>query len=246
MRWPGDTTAAARRLKGGALRGVILAVALLVLPARAAAQQYVWSVPSLDVMDRGKVLLEMYTYLGPAEPESVYLGPRMVVGIGDRMELGFNVSANVEPTSDARLELAWKWQPWKSRGGRWLVQVGAHEYVPVHHRTYDFGSYVYGQVGRTLPGGGRVSAGGYAYSEDVVAADAARGGVQLAYEQPLGSRFTLGADWVSGSHDAGYSTFGLYYQATSRLYLSAGYALGNSGLGEGNHSLVLALSWEAN
>src|SRR5215470_13720566 len=93
MRWPGDTAAAAGRLKGGALRRVILALALSVLPASAAAQQYVWSVPSLDVMDKGKVLLEMYTYLGPAEPQSVYLGPRMVVGLGGRVELGFNVSA---------------------------------------------------------------------------------------------------------------------------------------------------------
>ena len=53
----------------------------------------------------------------------------------------------------------------------------------------------------TCWGGGRVSGGGYAYSRDVVA-PSARGGAQLAYEQRLGRRLTLGADWVSGRHAA--------------------------------------------
>jgi hypothetical protein len=224
---------------------VILAVLLAGVPASAAAQQYVWSVPSLDVMDKGKVLLEMYTYLGPTHPRSVYLGPRLVAGLGGHVELGFNVSDNVRPTSDSRVELAVKWKPWASVGERWQFQVGAHEYLPVYHRAYSLGSYVYGQVGRALPLGGRVSAGGYAYSEDVVA-PSARGGAQLAYEQPLGPRLTLGADWVSGKHAAGYSTVGFYFQATPKLYLSAGYTLGNTGLRAGNHYLVVALSWEAN
>jgi hypothetical protein len=224
---------------------VILVLFLTALPAQAAAQQYVWSVPSLDVMDRGKVLLEMYTYLGPTHPRSVYLGPRLVAGIGGHVELGLNVSNNVRPTSDSRVELALKWKPWTSAGGTWHFQLGAHEYLPVHHRTYSLGSYAYSQLGRRLPGGGRVSAGGYAYSEGVVA-ESARGGVQLAYEQPLGPRLTLGADWVSGRHAAGYSTIGLYFEATPKLYFSAGYTLGNTALREGNHYLVVALSWEAN
>jgi hypothetical protein len=205
----------------------------------------VWSVPSLDVMDKGKVLLEMYTYLGPTHPRSVYLGPRLVAGIGGHAEVGFNVSNNVRPTSDSRVELALKWKPWASAGQAWQLAVGAQEYLPVYRRRYILGSYVYAQVGRALPGGGRVSAGGYVYSEDVVA-PSARGGAQLAYEQPLGRRLTLGADWVSGRHQAGYSTVGLYFQATPKLYVSAGYTLGNTGLRAGNHYLVIALSWEAN
>ena len=227
------------------MRRALLALVLVALPAPAVAQQYVWSVPSLDVMDKGKVLLEMYTYLGPSHPRSVYLGPRLVAGVGGRVELGLNVSNNVRPTSDSRVELALKWKPWTSAGETWQLQVGAHSYLPVYHRTYALGSYAYSQLGRTLPGGGRVSGGGYAYSEHVVA-PSARGGVQLAYEQPLGGRLTLGADWVSGRHAAGYSTVGLYFQATAKFYLSAGYTLGNTGLRAGNHYLVVALSWEAN
>jgi hypothetical protein len=225
---------------------VIPAFVLLVLPcAPAAAQQYVWSVPSLDVMDKGKILLEMYTYLGPTHPRSVYLGPRLVAGIGGHAEVGVNVSNNVRPTSDSRVELALKWKPWTSAGEAWQLAAGAHGYLPIYHATYTYGGYSYAQLGRTLPGGGRVSAGGYVYSRDVVA-PSARGGAQLAYEQPLGRRLTLGADWVSGRHAAGYSTVGLYFQATPTLYLSAGYTLGNTAVREGNHYLVIALSWEAN
>jgi hypothetical protein len=31
---------------------------------------------------------------------------------------------------------------------------------------------------------------------------------------------------------------------TPKLYLSAGYSFGNAGVRDGNHYLVLALSWE--
>src|SRR6266851_9829292 len=145
MPWPGDTNPVARTLKGGlVLRRVILAFVLLCLPgAPAAAQQYVWSVPSLDVMDKGKVLLELYTYLGPTHPRSVYLGPRIVAGLGGHVEVGVNVSNNVRPTSDSRVELALKWKPWTSAAGAWQLQVGAHGYLPVYYATYTLGACSY-------------------------------------------------------------------------------------------------------
>jgi hypothetical protein len=223
----------------------MLFVVLLMPAAPAAGQQYVWSVPSGDVMEKGGILLETYAYLGPSHPRSLYLGPRLVAGVGGDVELGLNVSNNVRPTSDSRVELAVKWKAWKSAGERWDLVTGSHGYVPVYHREYTLGSYSYAQLGRSFGGGARVSAGGYVYSPKVVA-PSTRAGAQIAYEQPLGRRLTLGADWVTGRHDAGYSTLGLYFEVTPKLYVSAGYALGNAGVADGNHYLVLALSWEPN
>lgn len=231
-------------LDGGRLTRRLLVFVLLVVPsAPAAGQQYVWSVPSSDVLNKGGILLETYAYLGPSHPRSLYLGPRLVAGVGGHVELGLNVSSNVQPTSDARVELAVKWKPWTSAGDRWDLVAGTHGYVPVYHRDYTFGSYSYAQLGRSFAGGARLSAGGYVYSAKVVDSSA-RGGAQIAYEQPLGRRLTLGADWVTGRHAAGYSTLGLYFEVTPKLYVSAGYAFGNAGVADGNHYLVLALSWE--
>jgi hypothetical protein len=219
---------------------------LLLLPsAPAAGQQYVWSVPSSDVLEKGGILLETYAYLGPSHPRSLYLGPRLVAGVGGDVELGLNVSNNVRPTSDSRVELAVKWKAWKSGGERWDLLAGSHGYLPVYHREYTLGGYSYAQLGRSFAGGARLSAGAYVYSPKVVASSA-RAGAQIAYEQPLGRRFTLGADWVTGRHAAGYSTLGLYFEVTPKLYISGGYAFGNTGVADGNHYLVLALSWEPN
>jgi hypothetical protein len=219
---------------------------LLLLPsAPAAGQQYVWSVPSSDVLEKGGILLETYAYLGPSHPRSLYLGPRLVAGVGGDVELGLNVSNNVRPTSDSRVELAVKWKAWKSGGERWDLLAGSHGYLPVYHREYTLGGLSYAQLGRSFAGGARLSAGAYVYSPKVVASSA-RAGAQIAYEQPLGRRFTLGADWVTGRHAAGYSTLGLYFEVTPKLYISGGYAFGNTGVADGNHYLVLALSWEPN
>jgi len=223
-------------------RGLLVVSLVLCLAPRARAQQYVWSVPSVDVAARGSKLLELYSYWGPADPQSLYLGPRFIQGLGGEVELGANLSSNVTPMFDARGELALKWQPWKSSA--WAATIGTTAYVPLHGLDYDYGQLVWGHVTRTWGAGGRFSAGACAFSRGVVAADAARGGAMLAVEQPLGRRFTLGADWISGRHDAGYVTIGLYYELRAGRYLSAGYAIGNSGVRQGNHYLVVAITSE--
>ena len=43
----------------------------------------------------------------------------------------------------------------------------------------------------------------------------------------------------------GVSWFSRTFEVTPKLYVSGGYAFGNEGVADGNHYLVLALSWEA-
>ena len=48
----------------------LLVLVLLMAPsAPAAGQQYVWSVPSSDVLEKGGILLETFAYLGTPLPD---------------------------------------------------------------------------------------------------------------------------------------------------------------------------------
>jgi hypothetical protein len=205
-------------------------------------QQYVWSVPSADVASKGSTLLELYSYWGPASPRSLYLGPRWIQGVGGRVEVGANLSSNVTPEFDARAELAAKWQPWQA--GDWAATVGTTAYLALHGLPYDYGQLGWGHVTRSFASGARLSAGACLFSPGVAAEAAWRGGAMLAWEQPLGRRLTLGVDWISGRHDAGYLSAGLYYELRTGRYLSAGYAIGNQGAAQGNHYLVVAITAE--
>lgn len=223
-------------------RCALVASLLLCLAPWARAQQYVWSVPSADVAAKGSTLLELYAYWGPAHPRSLYFGPRWIQGVGGGVEVGANLSANLTPESDARAELALKWQPWQAHG--WAATAGTTAYLPLHGLSYDLGQLAWGHLTRSFASGARLSAGACLFSPGVVAEAAWRGGAMLAWEQPLGRRLTLGVDWISGSHDAGYLTAGLYYELRAGRYLSAGHAIGNHGARDGNHYLVLAITAE--
>ncbi|MCL4820984.1 MAG: hypothetical protein KJ067_17735 [Vicinamibacteria bacterium] len=218
-----------------------LAALLLVLAAGpAAAQQYVWSVPSADVLDRGSLLFEGYAYWGPQGPDAWYLGPRATFGLGHRMELGVNLTANVTPVRDLRLELALKGQAWRSQDERWTLSGGGIAYVPLHGLDYAAGAFGWAHLTRSFASGASVSAGFYGYTRGVIA-EPGRRGVALALEHPVSKRWTLGADWMSGPE--GYTTAGVFYEVNPALYASAGYVFGNEGLSDGNHYLLLALSW---
>jgi hypothetical protein len=57
---------------------------------------------------------------------------------------------------------------------------------------------------------------------------------------------SLAADWFSGTHAAGYVTFGIILKTTSRLTFYGAYELGNSGLTRGNHALLIELGYNFN
>jgi hypothetical protein len=221
---------------------VRVAIVLLALAAvgPAAAQQYVWNVPSPEVLGRGSLVFEGYAYWGLEGPDYWYAGPRATVGLGGQVELGLNYSAAITPASSARVELALKWQPWKSSDGRWALTAGGIGLRALHGLDYEWGAFAFGSLSRSFASGATVSAGGYHYTRDVVA-PVRRTGVTLTAELPLGKRWTLGADWLSGPE--GYATAGFFYEVNPALYASAGYVFGNEGLSDGNHYLLFALSW---
>jgi hypothetical protein len=102
------------------------------------------------------------------------------------------------------------------------------------------------QASKTFSTKTRVTFGGYHFSDNVVAARAQRAGGQFGFEQPITSTFGLAADWYTGNHAAGYFTPGVIFEPHPRVTAYAGYSLGNTNLGHGNHFFLLELGYNFN
>ena len=69
------------------------------------AQQTIFNVPTTDVLDKGKVSAELDASLKPTDgatgPKFSSFVPRVVVGAGSRVELGLNITGNIQPGPDS-------------------------------------------------------------------------------------------------------------------------------------------------
>src|SRR5439155_14019483 len=79
-----------------------LSLFLLFLCTGVSAQQTVFNVPSGDVLGRGKVYGELDLTYRPTNASGT-LTPRIVVGVGHRIETGLNVRASMRPVRYGRL-----------------------------------------------------------------------------------------------------------------------------------------------
>ena len=228
--------------------GVLTVLLLLVaIPATTRAQQTVFNVPTTDVLDPGKVYFELDVSAKPNEPRFSSFVPRVVVGAGGRVEVGLNVTGNIQPGTDATtLVPAVKWKVYDGKENGWAVAVGNNLFIPVRNKSYDLGTYSYVMAQKTFKTKTRVGFGGYFFSKDVVAADANRAGGQFTVEQPVTSKFGVQADWFTGKHASGYFTPGGYYKFTKKMTGYAAYSIGNTGVTKGNHFLYFELGYNFN
>lgn len=228
-----------------ALIGTVL---LLVIPV--SAQQTVFNIPTADILDQGKVYFEIDISFKANNQEALQrfssFVPRVVVGAGKNVEVGFNLTGNVQPGSDTTtLVPAIKWRFYQNEKKGLALFAGQNFYIPVRNRTYKFGSYTYLSAAKTI-NKTRLTAGGYLFSRNVVAPNAARGGGQFAIEQTITSRLNINADWFTGKHANGYLTTGAAYKLTKKLTGVASYSFGNSNLSKGNHYMYFELGYNFN
>jgi hypothetical protein len=214
------------------------------------AQQTIFNVPTTDVLARGKVYGELDVSLKPNDSAAVNhfssFVPRVVVGAGHRVELGLNVTGNIQPGPDATtLVPVVKWKFYQGKDNGLALVAGDHLFCPVHHRAYHAGNYVYAELSKTFKRGTRLTAGGYDFTQHVVAA-ANRAGGQFGFEQPVNKQLTLAADWFTGRHSAGYFTPGAVFKLSPKLTGYASYSLGNANLAHGNHFFLLELGYNFN
>ena len=233
-----------RRLKP---TGSLVALALLFLaPSSGYAQQTIFNVPSVDVLDKGKVYFELDVSAKPNHPRFTSFVPRVVVGAGKGVEVGLNLTGNIQPGPDVTSLVSTVKYKFYDRGdSEYALVVGNNLFIPLRNRTYNLGNYLYLNGSKTV-GKTRLTAGGYHFSSHVVAPNAQRAGGQFGFEQTIAPRFTIAADWITGKHSSGYFTAGVIFKPHPQVTGYAGYSLGNANLRNGNHFLLLETGYTFN
>jgi hypothetical protein len=222
----------------------------LLLPS-ALAQQTIVNVPNTDVLDKGKVYVEFdASYKFARDPNNLVnrfssFVPRVVVGIGHKMEVGLNVVGNIQPGSDATIFVPTiKAKVYNNES--WTIVTGANIYIPARNRAYNIGSYTYVQASKMLKSNTRLTFGGYHSSKNVFASNAQRAGGQFGIEQSINSKFSVGADWITGKHAAGYFTPVFTYKPHPKISIYQGYSIGNMDATRGNHFFYTAIGINLN
>ena len=223
------------------MKALGLWILLLVSAVSLQAQQTIFNVPSADVLDRGQTYLELDVTARPEDGVGTAT-PRIVFGIGGKIELGANLGAF--STADGNVPNfapTFKWQvyEWKDAGVSLLV--GDDLVVPLRKTSFDLGNYAYAQVAKQLRRT-RLTGGVYHFTAGVVRADSAVG-FQGGVEHPVSKRATLAADWYSGDHAAGFVTLGGIVKISERVSFYPAYQLGNSGVRRGNHQFLFEIGW---
>jgi hypothetical protein len=233
-----------------ALVVAIFLTVVVIAPLELHAQQTIFNVPTTDVLSKGKVYAELDASLRPTDGALVSkfssFVPRVVIGAGGRVEIGLNITGNIQPGPDpTTLVPTIKWKPYQGKDNGWAFVVGDNLFVPVRNRAYNAGNYVYAEMSKMFKSGTRVTFGGYDFTRDVVAS-ANRAGGQFGFEQPLNKKVTFAADWFTGKHAAGYFTPGIVFNLGAKVTGYAGYSIGNQNPSQGNHFILLELGYNFN
>lgn len=213
-------------------------------------QQTIFNVPTTDVLDKGKVYVELDAAFKANDQDALSkfssFVPRVVFGIGRNVEVGLNITGNIQPGADATtLVPTVKWRFYQNEKKDFALIAGNNFFIPVRNRAYKFGTYSYLAGSKTI-NKTRLTAGAYVASRNVFATDAVRAGGQFGIEQTLNSKFSIAADWVTGRHASGYFTPGLIYNTTPRITTYFSYSLGTTGLGAGNHYFLIEVGYKIN
>lgn len=215
------------------------------------AQQTIFNVPSSDILDKGKVYLELDASFKTNSQDALgrfsSFVPRIVVGTGGDVEVGLNVVGNIQPGADATtLVPAAKWRVYNGGDNGWSIVIGDNVYIPVRNRSYNIGNYAYAQASKSFKTGTRLTAGGYNFTKNVVASNASRSGGQFGFEQGVNKYVSINADWFTGRHAAGYFTPGVAFKLHPKVTGYAGYSIGNAGAAGGNHFFYTAIGVNLN
>lgn len=214
------------------------------------AQQTIFNVPTTDIMDRGKVYGELDASFKPTDSDAVSkfssFVPRVVVGVGGKVEVGLNLTGNIQPGADSTtLVPTVKWKFYETKAKDSALIAGTNFYIPVRNRSYNFGTYSYLAVSKTI-NKTRLTAGGYVASKNVFAANAVRAGGQFGFEQTINGKFSAAADWITGKHSSGYFTPGVIYKPTPKVTTYWAYSIGNDAAARGNHYFLFEIGYNFN
>jgi hypothetical protein len=233
-----------------ALKTTLFILVMTALAIKGHAQQTIFNVPTTDVLDKGKIYFELDVSAKPNDSDAVKkfssFVPRLVVGAGNRFEVGVNLTGNIQPGPDSTtLSPTLKWKAYQGKDNGIAVVVGDNLFIPLRNRAYNAGNYIYAEVSKTFKSGTRITGGGYDFTRSVVAT-ANRAGGQFGFEQPLNQKVSFAADWFTGKHSAGYFTPGVVFKVGPKVTGYAGYSIGNQNASRGNHFFLLEFGYNFN
>ena len=230
---------------------LLLGFVLIVLCAtKGQAQQTIFNVPTTDVLDRGKVYFELDVSFKPNNSRTVgrfsSFVPRVVVGAGGNVEVGLNITGNIQPGPDSTtLAPTVKWRALQGKDNGVAIVVGDNLFIPVRNRSYNAGNYAYVEISKTFKSGTRITGGAYDFTRNVVA-PANRAGGQFGLEHPFNKKVSFAADWFTGKHAAGYFTPGIVFKVAPKITGYAGYSIGNQNASRGNHFFLMEFGYNFN
>ena len=229
---------------------IVFGLLFLTLVADSSAQQTIFNVPSTDVLDKGKVYAELDVAFKLNNQCDVRrfssFVPRLVAGVGGNVEVGLNVSGNIQPGADATtLVPTVKYRFYQNEKKDVSVVAGTNVFIPVRNRTFNIGSYSYLNASKTFNEKTRLTAGGYFYSKNVVAAKS-RAGAQFGFEHTVNPKFIVAADYLTGKHANGYFTPGFFYKPTPKVTGYFGYSIGNDNARGGNNFFLFEVGYNFN
>ena len=229
-------------------RRTILGLAIFPILAYATySQQTIFNVPTTDVLDKGKVYLELDAAFKVNNDDALrkFSGfvPRVVAGVGGDVEVGLNLTGNIRPGADATtLVPTVKWKFYQNEKKDFALIAGNNFYIPVRNRAYNFGTYTYVAGSKTV-NKTRLTAGGFIAGKNVFAPNASRGGGQFGIEQTVNDKFSLAADWITGRHASGYFTPGVIYKPHPKVTTYWSYSIGNADAARGNHFFLFEVGY---
>jgi hypothetical protein len=233
------------------LVSLLLGFVLMALcTTKGKAQQTIFNVPTTDVLDKGKVYFELDVSFKPNNSRTVgrfsSFVPRIVAGAGGNVEVGLNVTGNIQPGPDSTtLAASVKWKPYQGKDNGVAIVVGDNLLIPVRNRSYNAGDYAYAAISKTFKSGTRITGGVYDFTRNVVAS-ANRAGGQFGLEQPLNKKVSFATDWFTGKHSAGYFTPGIVFKVGPKITGYAGYSIGNQNASRGNHFFLMEFGYNFN
>jgi hypothetical protein len=222
----------------------------VLLGIKADAQQTIFNVPTSDVLEGGKVYVELDASFKTNRQDALgrfsSFVPRLVVGVGKKVEVGLNVTGNIQPGADSTtLVPTVKWKFYENEKENVALFGGTNVYIPVRNRAYNLGVYIYLAASKTI-NKTRLTAGGFVASKNVFAQDSVRGGGQFGFEQTVNSKFSVAADWITGRHASGYFTPGVIYKPHPKVTTYWSYSVSNDKAAAGNHFFLFELGYNIN
>lgn len=184
--------------------------------------------PSADITPKGKHFLMHETQFRSWRPDRSWSGTNFYAyGVGAQTELAitsYNGGSPLAPNFATGVGFKSAPQFLKDSHPDLELKLTFGQMAIFNHRGSGLGSFTYSHASFRLPKARtRISAGGWGGTRQLFERNT--GGVLAGVEQPLGKRFILLGEWLSGRHDFGYAIPGVLFHPAKNQAIVFGYKI---------------------